>query len=477
MGDFQSVFGSGACGADIADGYSSSEARYEREEIRNDEIIEHLIWFHDYETAVRWEERRRGKTFMRRRLQGGYEVSIMARRGDRNKLRNTEYIETRVSTSELLLLPELAEHEITSGSCCVRLAPLCDPLLSAHYQFLLSRTPTGRMLLNPTYICVKDFEASFINKAQPLAYSVDLPGGYVAMFSPDHCMMIGLRDGRDITLWPWVLKLSCDEMLLENPRRGHCFLCDHYNDREDFILSHRYDPTWDEPEDPIYPHAISKSIMDDDKWSKDLSHCLSEWITLLSTYDPLLNDGFQAPASGLMEIRDFSEIRLKMNDWCTVLSRMIAAHDPGDCDVTVTFGLKNSSSFLPQHSPGEMEFSLKKNISSPGLIPTSHSFRCTEVVTEDSFIGPIPTWSDVVRASVPSSDYRPSLTCYDTTLGTGRFTTKGLSAHQKLTALQSSLESIGDNVPDTISEFLKSGYSTKITDGRIIQPGSRARST
>lgn len=461
---FKMGFGSGLSGEGFADAIDARERRLAREEIRDNEIVEHLVWFEDYESAKRWEDKHRGKSFLRRKLQGGFEVAIKARRGDRFSLRNNEVPDRRDKEPELLLLSDLAEHEITHGTCSVRLAKRCETLVSEQYRYLLSRTPAGRILLSPTYISTTNLEASIAGMRQPLAYSIDLPNGIVAMFADDHSMIVGRKDGRDIRLWPWVLVLQCDEMSSDTPRPGHCILCDHFADREDFIMFHRYDKNPDGLDEPIFPHSISKKVLDDARRTADLSQCLSEWITLLQVYDTDLNDGFQAPVTGAMTMRNQAKDIAKMSDWCSILSQLIAARERDECDVTVAFETTNQSLPFPQIAPGDMKFVYRKKRSVQGSVTVSKSFARSKIKSEDSFSGPIPTWSDMFCVTIPVSGNRPPSDMFDKTIGKGQYTTKGLSSHQKMAVLQSALEMLGDNIPSSVKTFLDDAYKAEIED-------------
>jgi hypothetical protein len=466
MGDFEDAFGAGADAVDIIDGICRAEARYEREEILSQEIIEHRIWFADYASAERWEREHHGTPFKRRKSQGGYEVTVVDHRGAAGDLRNKELSSGIIRTDEtreVLFAEGLSGQAISYGSYCVRLAERTTPLLVAFQAHLRRKVPLGRAALSPIILSLKELRSAFKGATEYLSHEFEMGLGIVAIFTPDHRFLVGRRSGQDVQLWPWELELTCGNGNTSKAGSCECFLCGHYDACDLYGEFAGNGELW-EPENPDHKHYIPKERYESKNRPRDLARCMTDWLEILSPFDARLGDRFQAPSSVMLQHRDKKKHKAQMDGWCAVLARMIAVQEEGDVYVTVSFGLTHDPDTLPQTGPDEMMFIAHKSRPSADDLSIFEMFRETTTSSDVDFMAPIPNWSEVVGFSIAGADSLLRSSWSKKTLSEAAFSTLGLSAHEKMEAVQDSKEFLGNEIPVSIRKFLETAYDQKPSD-------------
>lgn len=466
MGDFEDVFGAGADAVDIIDGFNRAEARYEREATLAEEIIEHRIWFADYVSAERWEREHHGTPFKRRRCQGGYEVTVVDRRGAAGDLRNKELSSGIIRTDktrEVLFAEGLSGQAISYGSYCVRLAERTTSLLAGFQAHLRRRIPRGRDVLSPITLPLKDLRTAFRGATEHLSYDFEVGRGIVAIFTPDHRFLVGRRSGLEVQVWPWELELTCGDGKASEGKAGGCFLCDFYQRCDLYGEFAGSGELW-EPENPDHAHYIPKEHYEGNVRPRDLARCLTEWVDLLLPFDARLGDRFQAPSSVMLKHRDKTKHKVQMDGWCAVLARMIAAQEEAECDVSVSFGLKQEPGTLPQTGPDEMTFRVRKYRPSTNQFNRFRMHGDSSIREDVDFMAPIPNWSDVVGFSISGVDSLLMSSWSKKTLSEAAFSTLGLSAHEKKEVMQDAKEFLGNEIPVFIRKFLETAYAQEPSD-------------
>lgn len=467
MGDFEDVFGAGADAVDIIDGFNRAEARYEREATLAEETIEHRIWFADYVSAERWQREHLGTPFKRRKCQGGYEVTVLDRRGAAGDLRNKELSSVITHTDEIrevLFAEGLSGQEISYGSYCVRLAERTTPLLTRFQAYLRQKIPPGRDVLSPITLPLKDLRTAFRGATEHLSYDFEVGRGIVVIFTSDHRFLVGRRVGLEVQVWPWELELTCRNGKASEGKAGGCFLCDHYQ-RFDLYGEFAGNGELWEPEDSDHGHYILKEHYEGNVRPRDLARCLTEWVDLLLPFDARLGDRFQAPSSVMLQHRDKTKHKVQMDGWCAVLARMIAVQEEGDAHVRVSFGLTHDPDTVPQTLPDEMTFIAHKSRPSADDLSIFEMFREIVSIGEDvDFTAPIPNWSEVVGFSISGVDSLLMSSWSKKTLSEAAFSTLGLSAYEKKKVLQGAKELLGNEIPVFIRKFLDAAYAQDFSD-------------
>jgi len=252
MGDFQDIFGAGADADDIIDGICRAESRYERERIRAEEIVEHLIWFPDYAAAEHWEKHHRGTPFTRQRRQGGYEVTVVGRRDEADELRRSApgFPPAQENQPTTLLYAEgLGDREISHGGFRVRLAKRTSPILAAFQEKLRSDIPPGRAGLSPICLSLKQLRESCKGISEHISHELEMGQGIIALFCADHSFLAGRRVGKEVRIWPWVLEMDCGGGEPSEDGSKGCFLCNHNQENEVFSRSdYSRSDLWDSPQ-------------------------------------------------------------------------------------------------------------------------------------------------------------------------------------------------------------------------------------
>lgn len=466
MGDFEDAFGAGADAVDIIDGINRAEARYEREAILAEEIIQHRIWFADYASAERWEREHHGMPFKRRRCQGGYEVTVVDRRGAAGDLRNKELSSGIVRTDvtrDVLFAERLSGQTISHGSYCVQLAERTTPLLAGFQAHLRRHIPPGRNALSPITLPLKELRTAFRGATEYLSHDFEVGRGIVAIFTPDHRFLVGRRSGQEVQVWPWELELVCGDGKNSEGKAGGCFLCDYYQECDLYGEFAGNGALW-EPEDPDHAHYIPKEHYEGRVRPKDLALCLTEWLDLLSPFDAQLGDRCQAPSSVLMQYRDKNKHKAQMDGWCAVLARMIAVHEEAECDVSVSFGLTQEPGTLPQKRPDEMTFNVHKYRPSISRFSQFRMRGDTPIMRDVDFAAPIPVWSEVVGFSIAGADPLLMSSWSKKTLSEAAFSTLGISANEKIEVMQASKELLGKELPASIRKFLETAFAQGLSD-------------
>jgi hypothetical protein len=463
MGDFEDVFGAGADAVDIIDGINHAEARYEREAILAEEIVEHRIWFANHVSAERWEREHHGTPFKRRRCQGGFEVTVTDRRGAAGNLRNKELSSGIIcadETREIIFAEGLSGQAISYGSYCVRLAERTTPLLAGFQAHLRRKIPPGRDALSPITLPLKELRTAFRGATEYLSHDFEVGRGIVAIFTPDHRFLVGRRTGQEVQVWPWELELICGDGKISEGKAGGCFLCDYYQECDLYGEFAGNGELW-EPEDPDHAHYIPKEHYAGNVRPRDLARCLTEWVDLLLPFDARLGDRFQAPSSVLMQYRDKTKYKTQMDGWCALLARMIAVQEDVECDVCVSFGLEQEPGTLPQTGPDKMEFSVQK------CRPSANRFRMhgdTPIKGDVDFMAPIPVWSEVVGFSIAGVDSSLTSSWSKMSLSEATFSTFGLSTLEKKEVMQGSKVILGNELPVSIRKFLETAYTQEPSD-------------
>ena len=462
MGDFEDVFGGGACGYDVVAGFGAQEYGYELAEYRSKQVIDHLIWFESYDSAVRWEAIHEGKSFTRRRRQGGFEVTIQAERRLGGLYRNRELrvnrnIESSVPPHLLLLQDDHAGRLVRNGNWSVRLAQRVDPVFWKLLRILQVGIPDGRIELSPICIPLSDFENACCSFEEPLAFDVNLGNNTFAAFAADHTMIIGKRDNQDIQIIPWVFKIPCNGRHLEETELGQCAICN-YHTSYHLHLKKYFDPGLGEYVDvDFYDRQLTQEHYGSARSKANLASCVSDWLKILAPYSSKIGSCAQPPLTGRMQILPSGQQSALLGDLCSVLSRIIAVHENEECQVVVTLNLAENN--LPQFSPGELEFKFTKAVCQSSRFK---SFETSEIKNDASVLGPIPGWETFVNVDIPDQEMESHPLRSNSIISEGRFTTKGLSSHAKMEAMRASIELLGDDVPRYITEFLGEAFSQRL---------------
>ena len=440
MGDFEDCFGAGADSDSVIDGICAAEARYDREEELAKQIIEHLIWFPDYEAAERWEKYHKGTPFTRQKRQGGYEVTVVARRDaawDLSRSEPSSGVHRDPEPTDLFYPEGLANREIVHGKYRVRLAKRTSQILSDLQRSVRACIAPGRAGLSPMCLSLKELRALCKSSDENICHEFEMGRGTIAIFSSEHLMIVGRRKGKEVQLWPWTLEINC---IGGDPSKGGgCFICaNHYEYQVgDGVTRGR-------------SKFIYQDYYDGSAKPKDLARCILEWIESLAVFDARLGDRCQSPSSVNISSRDKREYQSQVDEWCRALACVIAIQK--EVDVEVFYEFEEDPNTLSQTGPDRLKFKWRK------ATPLLSTMLDTGVHEVPDLKGlkkvPLPGWQDVIELRSAGETLR-YVSHVGNNLGRQKFSIKECSAHKKLNALRFAAELLKSDLPPVVQEFLE----------------------
>lgn len=471
MGDFQDVFGAGADAVSIIDGICRAEDRYEREERLAEEIIEHRIWFSDYASAERWEKEHQSWMFTRRRCHKGYEVTVKARRDAKRELRNKELDGDNILKGKrvkILFAENLRGHEISCGGFRVRLAERTTPELVDFISHLRGKLPAGLANVSPLCLPLKEVRGAFKGMTEHLSYNFELPDKIIAIHTSEHRIITGRRVGDDVMIWPWELEMDCGGGNASPDGSPGCFLCSHNAHIELQAYSGALNGLW-EAMDPDSSHFVRRIHYENMENPVGLAHCLSAWIDLLSSFDTKLGEVFQSPL-GTYLCRAGHPEEQKLKTWCTLLARSLAAVQSEECDVSVSCRLSGGANSLPQFEPDTLEFLAESADDDLFTSPVKSSFtkalngykQKVEVPgLKDELFQTRLEWLSAVEFVSTGEKETPLSRLFRDDLYKGSYSTDGMSAHEKIEAVQVASDLVKLDMAEGAKQFMERHFVSR----------------
>lgn len=474
MGDFEDIFGAGVDVAGIIDdicGQARRDAGLEDARDYGAEVIEHRLWFPDYAAAESWEKRHAGVAFMRRRRQGGFEVSLRDQRSAGDAWRQSaippEAMLERSQRSVTLVHAEgLGYHVVRHGPYSVRLAKQTTSMLVGFLALLRDQVPVGRAAQSPITIETKQFNTLFRAMPRAISHDLEIGLGVMAVFCEDHYLLIGRRIGKDeIQIWPWLLEMDCGGGKPDADGTNGCFLCDHH-DVEDGNIRYNTHYDWEafnHPAPETHRHFITKQRYAGSLRPRDLARCVAAWIALLSPLDRQMNATRRAPSSVIAVRKGPSASIPVLDTMCDALACAIAMR--GNLEERVGVFLQATTDFesLTQARPDKLTLSWETSAHADlrlfrgrrGEGPAIPDISQLDLATS------FPKWCDLV--TLYPTERRPSAVTRSgaNNVARGSFCAAGLSAHQKLEAAAVLKTLLASDVPPFVRQFIEDQTSPR----------------
>jgi hypothetical protein len=454
MGDFEDIFGAGENAVDIIDGISNSESR--QEHLR--EIIDHVLWFPDYQAAEAWEKKYPATSFTRRLGQGGFEVTLRDFRSETSRWNDTATASIPNEPVSLLRVDSLATHEVSHGGFTVRLAKDTSTMLTGLLDRLRYEIPAGRAAVSPITLPRVQFNAFFRSMPESVSHEFELGMGAVAIFCEDHRMLVGRRVLRtDLQIWPWIFELDCGGGKPGENTLDGCFLCDHH-EMQGYIPSntHYHVEAFNGSARKDHKHFITKNLYASDVRPKLLAQCVRDWIALLEPFDKQMTNAVRAPSNVIAVRKETGYDRIALNGLCEALACAIALREEIATPVQVSLCATTDLDNLSQTAPERLTLVWKeKAIYDIGFNEISAKASPIAEIVGIDLNGIIPEWRDVVDL-YPSERGPESITWYEgSAVAHGSFSFQGLSADEKVAAMLDFETLLASNLPPIIRELLE----------------------